>query len=308
MSGQEEQDHGIGQAALDTLVADILAQRVSIIEVMRSAPAGDYRAFVQQARLSMLLMRDRRLLPLLMTEMRAKLVEAGVDPDNDEIEKELARKDGKRRFPKLVEERARAVNTQPPLLTATTFEKRLEQYKVLLGHVEPQWADACTLYQRGNFPIAAFLSILVIEEVGKLSRLAEEMIYFDGPATSPVAKVIERSHRRKHFIGVVSGALMNARLDRVLGKDKVRRILHGAESDELEKARQACLYIDVEDGKTVVPSARISQERARDLTILAGELMAEVLGYFPWEFERMMESVIEFERAIGMSEEKIAWR
>jgi AbiV family abortive infection protein len=308
MSGQQEQDHGIGEAALDTLVADILAQRVSIIELMRSASDGDYRAFVQQTRLSILLMRDPRLLPLLMTEMRAELVEAGVDPDNDEIEKELARKDGKRRFPKLVEERAQAVNTQPPLLTATTPEKRLEQYKVLLGHVETQWADACVVYQRGNFPIAAFLSILVIEEVGKLSRLAEEMIYFDGPAPSPVAKVIERSHRRKHFIGVMSGALINARLDRVLGKDKVRRILHEAESGELEKARQACLYIDVEDGKTVVPSARISQERARDMTILAGELMAEVLGYFPWEFERMRESVIEFERAIGLSEEKIAWR
>jgi hypothetical protein len=133
------------------------------------------------------------------------------------------------------------------------------------------------------------------------------MIYFDGPATSPVAKFIERSHRRKHFIGVVSGALINAPLDRVLAKDKVRRILHEAESDELEKARQACLYIDIEDGKTVVPSARISQERASDLAILAGELMAEVLGHFPWEFEQMMESVIEFERAIGLSEEKIAW-
>jgi hypothetical protein len=39
---------------------------------------------------------------------------------------------------------------------------------------------------------------------------------------------------------------------------------------------------------------------------LAGELMAEVLGYFPWEFERMFENVIAFERAIGMPEKKIA--
>ena len=67
-------------------------------------------------------MRDPRLLPLLMTEMRTKLVEAGVDPDDDEIEKELARKDGKGRFPKLFEQPARAIETQPRLLTATTFE------------------------------------------------------------------------------------------------------------------------------------------------------------------------------------------
>ncbi len=55
-----------------------------------------------------------------------------------------------------------------------------------------------------------------------------------------------------------------------------------------------------------MPSAPISQERARDLTILPGELMPEILGHFPSEFERMMESVVEFERAIGLSEEKIA--
>jgi hypothetical protein len=40
------------------------------------------------------------------------------------LEKELARKDGKRRLPKLSEECARALDTQPPLLTATIFEKR----------------------------------------------------------------------------------------------------------------------------------------------------------------------------------------
>jgi hypothetical protein len=134
MSGQEEGGHGFGEASPETLVADILAQRISILELVRSAPDGDYRAFVQQARLSILLMRDPRLRSLLMTEMRAELIEAGIDPDNDEIEKELTRKDGKRRFPKLVEERFKALKTQPPLLTATTLEQRLEQYILRIFH------------------------------------------------------------------------------------------------------------------------------------------------------------------------------
>ena len=58
----------------------------------------------------------------------------------------------------------------------------------------------------------------------------------------------------------------------------------------------------------MTPSEAIDAERARVLTVLAGELMAEVLGYFPWEFERMLDSVIAFERSIGMPEKKIGRR
>jgi AbiV family abortive infection protein len=233
---------------------------------------------------------------------------AGVDPHDGAIERELARKDGSRRFAKLVEERAQTFSGQPPLLSGATFEACLEQYKALLEHVERMWADACEFYTRGNYPFAAFFSILVIEEIGKLSRLAEDLMHYDLPRAAAQSGTVERSHRRKHFMGVVSGALINARLERVLGKDIIRKILHQAESDELEKIRQSCLYIDVQDGRAVTPSEAIDAERARVLTVLAGELMAEVLGYFPWEFERMLDSVIAFERSIGMPEKKIGRR
>lgn len=111
-------------AALNALIEEIVAGRVSVMEVMRSAPAGDYLAFVQQARLSRMLITDIRVLERLMIEMREKMVEAGADPDNRDIDKELARKDGARRFPKLLEERTDAINTQPSLLTAATFPER----------------------------------------------------------------------------------------------------------------------------------------------------------------------------------------
>jgi hypothetical protein len=81
-----------------------------------------------------------------------------------------------------------------------------------------------------------------------------------------------------------------------------------AESDELEKIRQSCVYVEVQDGCAVVPSEVIDAERSRVLTVLAAELMAEVLGHFPWEFERMLDNVIAFERSIGMPEKKIARR
>ncbi|OBP74352.1 hypothetical protein BAE39_18595 [Mesorhizobium loti] len=292
-------------AALKDLVEEIVAGRLSVMEVMRSAPEGDYFAFVQQARLSRMLIADRRVLERLMVEMRGKLIH---DPDNGDIYKELARKDGARRFPRLLAERADAFNTQASLLTANTFPERLEQYGVLIAYVEKLWTDACELFHRGNFPMAAFMSILVIEEVGKLTRLAEELIYLDAPL--PIARhpVVEKSHRKKHFISVMSGALVNARLERILGKNTVRRVLHEAESDELEKTRQQCLYVDMAEGRAVTPTERIGEPRARELTILAGELMAEILGHFPWEFERMMLNIVAYERQLGLPENKIERR
>jgi AbiV family abortive infection protein len=131
---------------------------------------------------------------------------------------------------------------------------------------------------------------------------------YDAPRETTAISIVDRNHRRKHFIGVVSGALINSRLDRVLGKGVVRKLLHEAESDELEKTRQSCLYIDTKDGNPVTPSQQIDEDRARTLVVFAGELMAEVLGRFPWEFERMLENVIAFEREIGFPEKKIAPR
>jgi hypothetical protein len=119
---------------------------------------------------------------------------------------------------------------------------------------------------------------------------------------------VERDHRRKHFIGVISGALINSRLDRILGKDVVKKLLHEAESDEFEKTRQACLYIDIKDGIPLTPADQISEQRARTLVIFAGELMAEVLGHFPWEFERMLDAVMTFEEEIGIPPKKVARR
>jgi AbiV family abortive infection protein len=207
----EQTDQGNETLGLDALVADILAGKVSVFDLLRAAPSGDYWAFVQQMRLFHVLSRDPGILKQLQAEIGVKIAEVGVD--DGAIARELARKDGARRFPKLVEERAQTINEQPSLLSGATFEICLEQYKALVAHVERMWADGCQFYTRGNYPLAVFFSILVIEEVGKLSRLAQDLMFYDVPRTPAQNGTVERSHRRKHFIGVVSGALINARLD-----------------------------------------------------------------------------------------------
>jgi AbiV family abortive infection protein len=293
---------------LSQMIADIVAGKMSFFELIRSAPKGDYFAHVQVSRLSYLIMREPEALKALQAEIAQAMREAGVEVDGEAIEKGLARKDGKRRFSKLLTHRAEAFSDSQSLLSGPDFDSCLGQYKTLLSHVEHLWASASQAYKLGNFPIAAFMSILVIEETGKLARLYQDLILYDAPRETTAISVVDRNHRRKHFIGVVSGALINSRLDRVLGKDVVKKLLHEAESDELEKTRQSCLYIDTKDGNPVTPSQQIDEDRARTLVVFAGELMAEVLGHFPWEFERMIENVSAFEREIGIPESKIARR
>jgi hypothetical protein len=101
-------------------------------------------------------------------------------------------------------------------------------------------------------------------------------------------------------MAVAAGAVVNARLDRILGLKAVRKLLQDVESGKLEHLRQSCLYIDVVDGRVVKPEDVVDVSTARFFVILAGELWAETLGHFPWEFQRMIEKVTGFEIEVGI--------
>lgn len=296
---------------ISQIIDDVKSGKASLVDILTSAQSGDYWSHVQAFRLSYIIMQDPEALVAMRTDLNERIKNAkqsGISIDEDWIEKGLKQKDGQRRFSKLTKQRADTFNSMSSLLSGTDFESCLKQYKELIAYVENLWGSACQEYKSKKFPLCAFISILVIEEIGKLSNLYNDLLFYDAPRNKASAVIIDRDHRRKHFIGVVSGALINARLDRVLGRAVVKKILHEAESDEFEKIRQSCLYIDVKDGNPVTPDQIINEEKAKMLVILAGELMAEVLGHFPWEFERMINNVITFEREIGIPEKKIELR
>lgn len=290
---------------LEEVIESIVSGETSLFEMLSSGPEGDYRAAVGRARVYFLVLQDARVIEKLVEEIKARITALGGDPDSVEIEKELSRKDGKRRFQKLIDEGNGSSNENVRILSGDDFESRVENYKKAISHVENTWRNACAMYRSENYALAVFLSILTIEEIGKLYMVWRELIFYDIISGPVRMSPDDRNHRRKHFIGVMSGALINARLERVLGKDTIRKILHKAESDELEKLRQSCLYLDEANGRTVVPTEIIDDKQAQVFTILSGELMAEVLGYFPWDFYRMIEEVIQYEREIGMPEKKI---
>jgi len=183
--------------------------------------------------------------------------------------RDINSKDGFRLFDKLQGVQERAFDRSPSLIpSGTDFHDALTTYKRLVGHVEQLWTLGCTSYLQRKFPFAVLYSILAIEETGTMGRLWFDLLAWDRPST----RAVTRKHHVKHFLGLVPGAVVNARLDRVLGTKEVKVVLQDAASGRLKRLGQSCLYIDVVDGKTVLPEDIVSKSEARFMTVLAGEL------------------------------------
>lgn len=268
----------------------------------------DYEGYITQARASYVMMQDVRILKLLLEETTEKLKEhTGKDFDPDAMKREVNAKDGMRLFDKLGKIQAEAYGDGPPLINGKSFEECLEQYQALIGYVEELWDRACDEFLGGNFPLATFFSILAIEEIGKLGRLWHDLMAWDRPLeeTKTNLGILGKSHHKKHFLGVVPGSIINARLDRVIGKKMVKAILEDVESGKIEKLRQSCLYIDFKDGRSHLPSEQVDEATARVFVTLSGELWMEILGHFPWDFDRMFEKVKKAELALGLPEQLV---
>lgn len=138
-------------------------------------------------------------------------------------------------------------------------------------HIEKTWDVAVELYRKQNYPLSNFLSILVIEEIGKLVPLFRDL-----GKSSEIHFSVQRKHKLKHLVPIYRGVLINSRLMRVLGKNKIEAIISSAENEDIEKIRQKCLYIDTHDNKLNIP--KIPKQQALEYLILSGELMLEIIG------------------------------
>lgn len=189
--------------------------------------------------------------------------------------------------------------TGPTLLPAGNLDTQLEWYFRYIHHANDCWFQARDCFRADRYSFSAFFSILTLEETGKLSTLWVELLNYDAPrGPLPTRKDPRYHHSKKHFMAACQGALVNGRLDRLLGLSVVGEYLARAESGELEKLRQACLYTGIGTGE--FPSLEVTREDARNLCVFSGEVMADVLGGFPWEWERMSSDVTEFERSVGL--------
>ncbi len=92
---------------------------------------------------------------------------------------------------------------------------------------------------------------------------------------------------------------MNNRLNRLLAEDAIGAFLRDVESGQLEQIRQSALYADVGSHGPLLPASQLDEKSAEFYTVLAGELLADVLGVAPLEWERLLAKVQAYEKSIG---------
>ncbi|MCB9894352.1 MAG: AbiV family abortive infection protein [Planctomycetes bacterium] len=195
------------------------------------------------------------------------------------------------------------------LVTGDSMKEDYQQYLGLVDHVLQLWSAGRTLYLSGHFPQAVYLAIAAIEEVGKIGVVRFQVFLREaarerGEELSVGENRRSRenpffSHPKKHLLAAGGGALINRRLRRILGEDAICNFLNQVRSGEIERIRQTALYVDVAVSGAQLPSGTFGEADARFFVVLAGELMAEILGLAPDQFEKLLGIVQQFEQEIG---------
>jgi AbiV family abortive infection protein len=227
----------------------------------------------------------------------------------EEIQEKLVAKNQIERLKQCIDIQYALLELGKSLVSASEIESAYTEYRRVVSHAEALWEDACALYLRERFATALALSITCLEEIGKISVARLRLIFQSAVPRVlqmfPNASTEERrgnpfySHSQKVLLAAGAGALVNSRLDRILGMPAVIAFLDDVERGKIEPLRQSCLYSDVISGQLHIPSEQVGSEQARFYVVLSGEVLAEVAGLEPSEWARLIAKVQEFEKQIG---------
>ena len=236
----------------------------------------------------------------------------------EQARQKLLAKNGGKRFIKFVDVMNNMLTSESKLLGKKSLEEDAREYEAYSSHAERLWEDACLLFKAGSYPTSLFMSIVCMEETGKIGVARFELAMNEamraaeaaGQDTSqPAGSSLPRrkgpfySHPKKHLLAAGAGAVVNSRLDRILGIDRVIEFLDAVDTGDIERLRQRCIYVEREDTGPYLPYEEIGPEQAKFYTVLSGELLAEILGFAASEFERLLDRVKGWERCLGMKSE-----
>jgi len=159
------------------------------------------------------------------------------------------------------------------------------------AHFEKYWRRSREMYVLGDFALAVFLAITLIEEIGKIVILEAAM---NGDVE---AQKEFRNHREKYITAVGATLAINSRVTRVYGKDEMR-FAEWFRNGKLFAIRNSALYLELQGTNLVVPDQAINRADALLLVCIAGEVYAEIqgkqTGTGPAEWQRILSEVDQF--------------
>lgn len=239
----------------------------------------------------------------LISIAQNKIDEHEVDNPSTLFEDSIVIKNVDKRFKDYTNSLENIISTRPQILNGNTFEERVDSYKMLVAHVKNTWLKSKKLYLDGDYALSVFLSILVIEETAKMNFAWQDLYKTDNNNNIKL-DVFFNNHKNKLFIGIMSACLINARLDRILGIEFIEKMLTlSEEKNGFMKLRNSSVYIDYVNGKIVIPNEKIDKELSKKLCVLSGEIMAETVGFFVWDWKDLLKEVNDFEIEVGMHNE-----
>ena len=239
----------------------------------------------------------------LLSIAQNRIDELGGGEASTLFEESNEKKNTVKRFNDYVEKVEGIISTRPKILNGDTFEERVDSYEMLVAHVKNTWIKSKKLYLDGDYALSVFLSILVIEETAKMNFAWQDLFKKENNNNiKPNDFFI--NHKNKLFIGIMSACLINARLDRILGIEFIEKMLKlSEEKNGFMKLRNSSVYIDYVNGKIVIPNEKIDKELSKKLCVLSGEIMAETVGFFVWDWKDLLKEVNDFEIEVGLHSE-----
>lgn len=244
---------------------------------------------------------EKSYLKVLQTTI-AELKEI-IGPSEWKKSEKAKEKKGSKRYQKQLSCLLEKFGTGPQLLHGKTLEERISEYYQYLDHVERCWQQARDCFRAGRYAFAVFFSILTIEETGKLSFIWPELMGVKLPRQEPPAsgrKTPFYHHSKKHCIAAFNGAIVNARLDKLLGVNRIKSFIDDAANGKLEDLRQSCLYSEPSISTCVIPGNTIRRQDSMEYVVLSGEIMRDLLPCLPGDETKLRKEIEEFESSVGL--------
>ena len=224
----------------------------------------------------------------------------------------LRRKDAPRRFMVSMFVMNQLLTDGQSLVGNGSQEDRLLNWNLCVDSIFDLWESSTILWLQGKFAIASALAITTIEESGKLAAERMRMAGANKIEISEEDRLKLSSewnlrnkpfldHHTKTMLAAMSGALINNRLDRIVGIDFVLDFLANAENGKVEAFRQSCLYLDRKNEALLRPQEFVSADTSSRYVALAGEIFVELL-FDPGQWGRYLSKIEDFEIQAGLIE------
>ena len=166
-----------------------------------------------------------------------------------------------------------------------------EQLNKCLDHVVQLISDSYVLYMNNSYTSSFFLSINVLEEVGKI-----QMGIFIKGSDSYMRKDKLRDHKSKQIVGASHTICIGERVKNVISNENLEKIFQIIYSGELKDLREKAIYCERKDNNIVTPKDLITQELARNLLLFAIESFDDnLVGWTDYSIDLSKKTDLFFE-------------